>query len=454
MYCYPSRVTAEILMGIDEWVDYIQTLHVREVDLSLERVRTVYNRLRPNGVEYKVITVAGTNGKGSTCELLASIYTAAGYCVAKYTSPHIERYNERFNVSRSDVSDDELLQVFERVEVARKSTRLTFFEFGTLVAIELFAVKQVDIAIMEVGLGGRLDAVNILDADLSVVTSISVDHTDWLGSTRNEIGLEKIAISRPQRPCILGFSDVPVDVMNYCSENNIVTFLKNVHFNCFENKELGGWQWKSEYQSYVDLPLPFNQNDIQLDNASSALMSIELMRHAMPVSEASIHLGLQQASINARCEIVSSNPTIVVDVAHNQASIERLKKFVNALSVSGKVYVLCGMLKDKQIKQNLLEIAGVVDEWNLVTISNDRGCSASDIQKVLRDEVFTDIAERNTKCIDGLNELIGSCSLKITCFDDVKTAYALIRPKLQVNDVLIVFGSFFIVNDIMSLLNK
>ncbi|NNC99629.1 MAG: bifunctional folylpolyglutamate synthase/dihydrofolate synthase, partial [Gammaproteobacteria bacterium] len=200
---------------LTEWVEYIQTLHHREIDMSLERVREVYRRMYPGGVDFRIINIAGTNGKGSTAELIASIYCNAGLKVGKFTSPHISRFNERYNLNREDVDDDSLLAAFVRVEQAREVTRLTFFEFGTLLAIELFSRAGVDMGVMEVGLGGRLDAVNILDPDLAVVTSISFDHMAWLGNSLEQIGREKIAIARPRKPCVIGMPHPPESMLQY-----------------------------------------------------------------------------------------------------------------------------------------------------------------------------------------------------------------------------------------------
>ena len=198
---------------LGQWVEYIQTLHHREIELSLDRVREVYLRMYPNGLRYKIISLSGTNGKGSTAELLASVYRSSGYKVGKFTSPHLVNFNERFNLNGNAIDNERLLDAFSAVEKNRQQTPITFFEYGTLLAIELFAKSQVDVAIMEVGLGGRLDSVNILDADLSIVTSISVDHTSWLGNTVEEIAFEKVGIARKGKPLVLGLRKPPQNMI-------------------------------------------------------------------------------------------------------------------------------------------------------------------------------------------------------------------------------------------------
>ena len=192
--------------SVEQWVEYIQTLHFREIELGLDRVNEVYQRLIPQGIGFTVISIAGTNGKGSTAELLSSIYKAAGYTVGKFTSPHLIEYGERYCINGVNASKQQLLAAFERIENARGEIPLTFFEFGTLMAIEIFYAAKVGIAVMEVGMGGRLDAVNILDADVAVITSISIDHTAWLGNTIDEIAPEKMGIARAGRPCVMGLS--------------------------------------------------------------------------------------------------------------------------------------------------------------------------------------------------------------------------------------------------------
>ncbi|MBX2848491.1 MAG: bifunctional tetrahydrofolate synthase/dihydrofolate synthase [Acidiferrobacterales bacterium] len=436
-----------MLTRLDQWVDYIQGLHAREIELSLDRVGEVFQRLRPQGVDFKVITVAGTNGKGSTCELLASIYDAAGYATGKYSSPHIEMFNERYSINRKNVFDDDLLPIFERIEQARGSVGLTFFEFGTLIAIELFADHNVDVAIMEVGLGGRLDAVNILDADLAIITSISIDHTDWLGSSIDEIAGEKIAITRPYKPCVIGMSDPPELVINYCLENNVPVSQSGVDFQ-FDHLFCDLWSWSNQDQTYDELPLPFKQAGVQLQNAAAALAGIAQLHQDLSVQKDKIIVGIEKATLMARCQLVSKRPTVIVDVAHNQASVQRLADFITSLAIEGKVYSLCGMLKDKQIEQSLACLADIVDEWNFVSIDHVRGSSAQEL------------AERFERWFGSLKHSSFKHStssqpgkMQLNCHDNVENAYRQVIKKLNNDDALIVFGSFFVVSDIMPLVS-
>jgi len=232
---------------LQQWVDYIQTLHHRQIDLSLDRVREVYLRLIPADTPFTVISIAGTNGKGSTAEMLSSIYTQAGYNVGKYTSPHLVYFNERYLINGQMVDDAELLAAFEKIEAVRGDVPITFFEFGTLIAIELFRQADIDIAVMEVGLGGRKDAVNVLDPDVAIITSISIDHTAWLGDNTDDISYEKVGIARPEVPCIVGINQPSTRITDYCDEigANCLIVDQNFSYALSEQAEPASWQWQN-----------------------------------------------------------------------------------------------------------------------------------------------------------------------------------------------------------------
>ena len=355
---------------LQQWVKYIQTLHYREIDLTLERVQEVFRRLLPNGVSFKVATIAGTNGKGSAAELISSIMRAAGYQTAKYTSPHLERFNERYQINGIEVADAELLKAFSRVEVARAQIPLTFFEFGTLIALDLFARAQVDVAVMEVGLGGRLDAVNILDADVALITSLSIDHSSWLGEELEQIGLEKIGVARSGRPCVIGLQQPPDSILKYCAENAVDLTMLGRDYSYKQAADGASWSWRHGSKQYDDLPLPFGQSGCQLANAASAIMACKLLPD-LPVDQSSFRRGISNAVVAARCELVSEHPHIVLDVAHNEASVRHLNEFVSSNRIGGRVFALCGMLADKQIAESLAHLVEIVDEWHFATIHDD-----------------------------------------------------------------------------------
>lgn len=421
--------------SLDDWVAYIQTLHVREIELSLERVRTVYRSLCPFGVPFKVISVAGTNGKGSTSEIIASIYREAGYSAGKFTSPHLVRFNERFNINGVDASDSELIQAFDSVEKARADTPITYFEYGLLLAIALFVNAKVDVAILEVGLGGRLDAVNILDADVALITSIALDHTAWLGDTLDEIAYEKSGIARTDRPCVVGVRDAQTAMIKHLNdiEARIVRVGRDFDFKCESNSS---WAYSMGELELTGLPLPFGQNDIQLSNAALALTAINLLVKVLPIPLNAVSRGLGQATLAGRCQVVSTKPTIVLDVSHNEASLARLVTFIRSLTVKGKLIAVCGMLKDKEISASLARIAPEVCNWHLATIQVERGASAGHMRE----------------CLHSVAPTLSSDS--VTMYDSVEMAFRVAQQMLTDDDCLVVFGSFYVVGDIIRLLDE
>lgn len=426
---------------LPQWVDYIQTLHVREIDLSLERVAAVYARLYPAGVDATIISVAGTNGKGSTAELLNAMYRAAGYKVGKYTSPHLVNFNERFVIDGTQVSDQQLVGAFARVEQARAEIRLTFFEFGTLVAIDLFARNKVAVAVMEVGLGGRLDAVNIFDSALSIVTNVSIDHTAWLGNTIDDIAVEKIGIARPGGACVIGMREPPQALLNVAHERGIELLQNGRDFHVLQDstESTKDWSYRGPTWHTEALPLPYMQAGHQLDNAATAIAAIEYLRARLPVSEAQVRSGLSAAVNPARCEIVQHQPFIIVDVAHNVASVAALAEFLATLKVKGRIFAVCGMLMDKEVGPALREIAPQVDAWYFASItSSNRGASAAYIEQQLEQYAPGFGSEQPAKRAS--SRLFTTASL----------AFVAAQQQLKNDDCLVVFGSFFIVGDILA----
>lgn len=417
---------------VEQWVEYIQTLHFREIELSLERVREVYLRLYPNGLPFKIISLAGTNGKGSTAAMLSSIYRCSGYKVGKFTSPHLVSFSERYELDGNNISDKDLLESFLKIECARADTAITFFEYGALLAIDLFASARVDIAIMEVGLGGRLDAINILDADVSIITSISIDHTAWLGNSIEAIAFEKAGIARSQRPCVVGIQEPPKTIIEHCAD--IDAELKYIGRD-FEVQYVDGqdhWLWRSDEMLIDELPLPFLQSGVQLSNASAALQAVRELEHDLPVDSSAIRRGLAAAEVLARCQILSSDPMIVLDVSHNEASVKRLAEFLNKQKSSGRVVAVVGMLLDKEIGPSLRHLSGLVEQWNFASIDGERGASARHVREQLEPSVSDQISD------------------SMRCFDKVEHAFDSAFKELKSGDLLVVFGSFYIAGDILA----
>lgn len=423
------------LSDIDGWLDYIQSQHVREIDMSLSRVRQVYKRLLPDGLSCKIISIAGTNGKGSTAELISSIYHHAGYRVGKFTSPHLLAFNERFEVSRKSVADDIVLKLLPRIEASTDDITLTYFEYCTLLAILIFDENKVDVAVMEVGLGGRLDSVNVLDADVSIITNISIDHTDWLGNTIDEISLEKAGIARPEKPCVIGMSQPPQTMLDFLSQRNVPVWQRSIDFDT-EVKGDDSWGWQNQSEQFDNLPLPFQQHNEQIDNAATAIQAVRLLKNDLPISFSQIKSGIAEATLAGRCQIVQTSPLIIIDVSHNEASVARLASFVRQQQFAGKCYAVCGMLQDKKIEQSLNQISPLIDSWSVASINNGRGANAKQLFKVLQQ--LPTIA-KNTP---------------IAMNDSVTGAYDKVRSLLSEHDCLVVFGSFFVVSDIIAHIKK
>lgn len=444
------------LTDLDGWLEYIQSQHVREIDMSLARVQQVYQRLLPKGLQCKVISIAGTNGKGSTAELLSSIYHNAGYRVGKFTSPHLLVFNERFEVSGVPVADDIILTLLPRIEQVLDKITLTYFEYCTLLAILIFAESSVDIAVMEVGLGGRLDSVNVLDADVSIITNISIDHTDWLGDSIELISLEKAGITRPGKPCVIGMHEPPQVMLDFLAQNNVPIWRRSVHFDVEFSSDLpndsfsdpssissgnssenssgnkGSWCWQNETQTLDQLPFPFQQNDVQIDNAAAVIQAIQLLNDDLPIRHAQLSAGISSAVLAGRCQIIQTSPLIIVDVSHNEASVARLANFIKQQPFGGKCYAVCGMLEDKKIAQSLKQIAPSIDVWSIGTINHPRGADARHLAQELHASLG--VAKDNL----------------IETSDSIVKAYDKVVSQLFKDDCLVVFGSFFVVSDIIA----
>ena len=425
--------------SLDQWVEYIQSLHHREIELSLERVRDVYLRMYPNGLACQIVSIAGTNGKGSTAELISSIYRQAGFNVGKFTSPHLIDFSERFNLNGAPVGEQYLLESFRRVEMHRSETPITFFEYCTLLALDLFATNQVDIAVLEVGLGGRLDSVNIVDADVSIVTSISIDHADWLGNTIEKIAFEKVGIARSGKPLLIGIENPPKSMLTYANKIDANVKFIGRDFYYQHDKLDDYWEWLSGDSVVSNLPMPYGQDGVQLSNCSLALEVVKALSLDLPVIEKDIRNGIRDASIFGRCQVIRRNPTIILDVAHNEASVARLAEFLLAddqhalvekrtTGPGRRIVAVCGMLRDKDATKSLDQISHIIDEWHLATIHTERGSSASELARKI-----------------SFNK-----NVNVVQHEYVENAYDAAFKTLTTGDCLVVFGSFHIVGDILS----
>ena len=401
---------------ITTWLDYLCALHpLHEVELGLTRIRTVAAKigLCSHTLPF-IVTVGGTNGKGSTCCILEQILSESGYKVGLYTSPHIEKFNERIRVERACVADAALKKALAQVLSAASScgVRLTFFEITTLAALVIFQGASLDVVILEVGLGGRLDATNFVDADVSIITSIGLDHTDLLGSTTEDaIGFEKAGIMRKGKPCIFGQVQVPETVRAYVAQHKVPFMVRGEDFDA----ELSGLAWTYKHGQYRlhDLPYP----SLLLDNAVTALAALEHLPFAIPAG--AIRRGICQATLTGRQQVLQKAPLIIADVAHNVDAAQKLCASIQTQHQGGLCYAVLGMLADKSIQDVIKVTQPAVDHWLLVNLDSPRAADMCHYQHVVTPQA---------KVYQSMSHL-----------------WRQLESKLTDQDTLVIFGSFYTV---------
>lgn len=409
----------------------METLHPREIELGLARVEIVRERMGLGVLPFAVIAVAGTNGKGSTVAMLEHCLHAGGFRVGAYSSPHLIDYNERVRIGTEVVRDIDLCEAFARVEAARAETPLTYFEFGTLAAVDLFRLHEVDIAILEVGLGGRLDAVNAWDADVSIVTSIGIDHTEWLGPDRESIGREKAGIYRAQRCAICGDPDPPKSLIKVAEE--VDAHLLCVHRDFDFERLPEGWNWRALDKMHAGLPYPAMRGDYQLFNAASAIMALSCLAEQFPLKMADIRAGLINAVVPGRFQTLPGRPVRVLDVAHNAQAARALGRNLQAQVVPGKTIAVFGMLHDKPIVDVVRILAPQITRWHVAGLPGSRGTSTEDMRAAL--------------AAAGVSDEVG-------LHEDIDQAYAAALAEADDNDRIVAFGSFHTVSAILRQLNN
>ena len=413
---------------LTDWLIHLESLHPKGqggIELGLERVNRVKALLRQEA-RCPLIIVGGTNGKGSTCAYLEAIYRAAGYRVGCYTSPHLLDYNERIRVDGVPVDEPTLCAAFARVEAARRAAgnvALTYFEFGTLAAWEVFSARQVEVLILEVGLGGRLDAVNAYDADCAVITGIALDHTDWLGSTRESIGFEKAGIYRAGIPGLCADPDPPRSLIDHAQAIGADLRLIGRDFSCQD--EGPQWSfWARGSGGRTELPHPALRGGYQLRNAAAVLAAIESLADRLPVSTSAIAQGLRAAELPGRFDVLpraAGAPTIVLDVAHNPQAVAAFAENLAALGPCAQTIAFVGMMADKDIAGALGALAGKVDVWLLAGLDVARGAPAELLAGVV-----------------GTQQLGG----RIECFASPAEAFVRAARLAGEDDRIAVFGSF------------
>lgn len=368
------------------WLSYLEHLHSKTIDLGLARVSEVAARMAVLKPAPFVFTVAGTNGKGTTCRTLESVLMAAGFKVGVYSSPHLVRYTERVRVQGEELSELAHTTSFAEIEAARGEISLSYFEFGTLSALWLFQQAQLDVVILEVGLGGRLDATNIVDADVAVVTSIALDHTDWLGPDRESIGCEKAGIFRAGKPAVVGEPDMPLTIAEVASEKGAHLLRRGVNWRYDASAQ--NWSFSDESGTLANLPLPL----VPMPNAATALAA--LRASGLKVSEQAIRDGIQNAMLPGRFQIISEAPRVILDVAHNPHAAAYLAGRLKTLLKTGRVLAVIGMLHDKDIAGTLANLQTEVDDWYCAPLEGPRGATAEQLLEHLpTGKVYTSVAQ-------------------------------------------------------------
>ena len=365
---------------LDAWLAYLEQLHPKTIELGLDRVRAVQEKcdLFP---AFPVITVGGTNGKGSTCAMLEAMLLAAGYRAGCYTSPHLIRYNERVRINGRMVDDAALCEGFAAVEAARGEVALTYFEFGTLAAVWLFAQAQLDVVILEVGLGGRLDAVNVFEPDAAVVTTVDLDHMDYLGNTREQIGFEKAGIFRAQKPAICADPNPPQSLLQHAAGMGAQLLRIERDFGVTRAPE--SWTYWGPSGPRAALPYPTMRGAHQLANAAAAIASVDSLRERLPLSQAHLRAGLLSARLPGRFQVLPGKPTVILDVAHNPQAARILAQNLRAQYVSGKTYAVFGMLRDKDIAAVIAALKDCIDIWCVGGLAGPRGASGELVAQAL-----------------------------------------------------------------------
>ncbi len=393
--------------------------------MGLERVAAVKSAL---GLSpgFPILTVGGTNGKGSVCAMLESILDHAGYRVGCYTSPHLLRYNERVRVRRREASDEMLAAALEAVEQARGGTALTYFEFSTLAAVRLFAEARVDVALLEVGLGGRLDAVNVFDPDCALVVSIDLDHMDYLGGTREAIGREKAGIFRAGRPAICADAEPPASLIAHANGIAAKLLLMDRDFG-YEMRAREWRYWGARTERHA-LPHPALRGDYQIGNAAGCLAALDELRAALPVSASDIRGGLLTAENPGRFQVLPGRPSVILDVAHNPAAARVLARNLARMERASRTYAVFAMLDDKDIGGVIAATKQQIDEWCVGTIESARGATALRLSEAL--------------ALEGVTEGVSK-------HGSVSAAYAQACDKAAENDRIVVFGSFHTVAAVM-----
>lgn len=402
-----------------QWLEFIERQHPKTIALGLDRVSQVLTRMKVE-LRCPVITVAGTNGKGSTCAMLESILRLGGYRTGLYTSPHLVQYNERVRIGGVEAGDELLAASFEAVEAARGDTPLTYFEYGTLGALWIFAHEQVEALVLEVGLGGRLDAVNIVDADCAVLTSVGIDHVDYLGPDRDSIGREKAGIFRAGRPAVIAEPQPPASVLAATGNHLLI----GRDFGYVDQQSQ--WSYWGPSGKRGGLAHPALRGAMQLRNASAAMCALDTLRERLPLGMQDIRRGLAEVELPARFQVLPGKPQIILDVAHNPQAAQVLADNLAASGFSPETIAVCGMLRDKDLGGVLKALAPRITRWHLASLQGPRAAGAEELARFVKGE----------------------------CFASPAQAFSAALGRAGENDKIVVFGSFLTVGEVLAWLKN
>ena len=411
-----------------DWLAYAEQTHPQSIELGLARIQSVAQRMNLR-FDCPVFTVAGTNGKGSTCAMLEAILAHAGYRTGVFTSPHLVHFEERLRLQGAPVAADLLIQHFEAVEQARGDTPLTYFEFTTLAILSCMVAARLDVAVLEVGLGGRLDAVNIIDADCAVITSIDLDHMEYLGTDREQIGAEKAGIMRPGRPVVVSDPVPPASLQATAERVGADLWLPGRDFHAGGDKQQ--WNWQGRGRRYAGLAYPALRGANQLVNAAGTLAALEALRPQLPVTAQAVRNGLATVELPGRFQIVPGQPVLVLDVAHNPHSVAALAENLDAMGFYPRTHAVFGVMADKDLAPILARMSPLVECWYFTDLPTPRAASASAVQAAWQ--------AQNTRK-----------DVRSAAFADPEAALRAAVAAADPTDRIVVFGSFFTVGGVLA----
>ena len=411
---------------LEEWIDWQCKLHPTNMDFNLSRVIEVAKKLKIDQPIPKVITVAGTNGKGSTVSILESILYESDYKVGSYTSPHLLNFNERIKIDKVPVNTNSICDAFESIEETRGNITLTYFEFSTLAALIIFSKSNLDVIILEVGLGGRLDAVNIINPDISIITNIGLDHTDILGDDIEQIAYEKAGVMRKNKSTVIGYRNVHNSILAEGENINSKISKIDEHYHA-EVRDDDSWVFKNSDGIKINCENPGIKGDIQIKNAAAAIQAIHLCDD-LELNEKKVLIGLKNAKIIGRFQIFEAKPTVILDVAHNPQSIDILKDNLKKYFPNKKFHAVFGVLKDKDVDEILIKLKGVFDSWHISESTNERALRITE----LKDKKFFTLE-------------------KPSIYGNINKAFdGAIENIKKEDEIIVVFGSSYTVAPILS----